>query len=313
VPSKTLRAGLMNLQSEMNEPVHRAGYIAIIGRPNVGKSTLLNRLVGQKVSITSRKPQTTRQRIVGILTRGDAQFVFVDTPGFQTQNRSALARAMNRSVTQSLQGVDVVLWVIEALKFSELDARLHKLVPRGVPVVLVINKTDRLDDKNALLPFIKELDGQFEFQAIVPVAAQKSEHLDELLKAITPLLPEGPPPFGEDEITTASERFLASELIREKLFRLLGDELPYAVAVEMERFETRNGLRRIYASIIVDKDSQKAIVIGKSGEKLKAIATQARKDMERLFGTRVFLEVWVKVRSGWADSPAILKRMGHEI
>jgi GTPase len=303
----------MNLPSGMNEPVHRAGYIAIIGRPNVGKSTLLNHLVGQKVSITSRKPQTTRQRIVGILTRSDAQFVFVDTPGFQTQNRSALARAMNRSVTQSLHGVDVVLWVVEALKFGEPDARLHKLVPSGVPVVLVISKVDRLDDKNALLPFIKELDGQFEFHAIVPVAAQKDEQLDELLKAITPLLPEGPSLFGEDEITTASERFLASELIREKLFRLLGDELPYAVAVEMERFEARDGLRRIYASIIVDKDSQKAIVIGKGGEKLKAIATQARKDMERMFGARVFLEVWVKVRSGWADSAAVLKRMGHEI
>jgi len=296
----------------MNKSVHHAGYIAIVGRPNVGKSTLLNRLVGQKISITSRKPQTTRQRITGILTRKDAQLVFVDTPGFQTQHRSALTRVMNRSVTQSLQEVDVVIWVIEALKFNELDAALQKLLPVTVPVVLVINKVDRLDDKNLLLPFVKELSERRELNAIVPLSAQKGERLDELLKAVVPLLPEGPSLFGEDEITTSSERFLATELIREKLFRLLGEELPYATAVEIERFETHGELRRIYASIIVDKASQKAIVIGKGGEKLKVIATQARKDMEQLFGGKVYLEVWVKIKSGWADSAATLKRMGFD-
>jgi len=296
----------------MNKSVHHAGYIAIVGRPNVGKSTLLNRLVGQKISITSRKPQTTRQRITGILTRKDAQLVFVDTPGFQTQHRSALTRVMNRSVTQSLQEVDVVIWVIEALKFNELDAALQKLLPVTVPVVLVINKVDRLDDKNLLLPFVKELSERRELNAIVPLSAQKGERLDELLKAVVPLLPEGPSLFGEDEITTSSERFLATETIREKLFRLLGEELPYATAVEIERFETHGELRRIYASIIVDKASQKAIVIGKGGEKLKLIATQARKDMEQLFGGKVYLEVWVKIKSGWADSEATLKRMGIE-
>ena len=296
----------------MNKSVHHAGYIAIVGRPNVGKSTLLNRLVGQKISITSRKPQTTRQRITGILTRKDAQLVFVDTPGFQTQQRSALTRVMNRSVTQSLQEVDVVIWVIEALKFNELDAALQKLLPVTVPVVLVINKVDRLDDKNLLLPFVKELSERRELNAIVPLSAQKGERLDELLKAVVPLLPEGPSLFGEDEITTSSERFLATELIREKLFRLLGEELPYATAVEIERFETHGELRRIYASIIVDKASQKAIVIGKGGEKLKVIATQARKDMEQLFGGKVYLEVWVKIKSGWADSAATLKRMGFD-
>jgi len=296
----------------MSTSVHRAGYIAIVGRPNVGKSTLLNRLVGQKISITSRKPQTTRQRITGILTREDAQLVFVDTPGFQTKHRSALTRIMNRSVTQSLQEVDVVLWVIEALKFDELDAALQRLLPGNVPVVLAINKVDRLEDKNALLPFIRELSERFQLNAIVPVAAEKGERLDELVKAVVPLLPEQPPVFGEDEITTSSERFLATELIREKLFRLLGEELPYAAAVEIERFEMDGQLRRIHAAIIVDKASQKAIVIGKGGEKLKVVATQARKDMEQLFGGKVFLEVWVKVKSGWADDSAVLRRTGIE-
>lgn len=293
-------------------PAYRSGAIAIVGRPNVGKSTLLNQLVGQKISITSRKPQTTRQRITGILTREDAQLVFVDTPGFQTQHRGAMTRIMNRSVTQSLQEVDVVLWVVEAMKCNELDAALYKLLPRTVPLVLAINKIDLLADRAELLPFIKELDERFHPDAIVPLAAGKNLQLDELLAVIIPSLPAGPPQFGADEITTASERFLAAELIREKLFRLLGDELPYATAVEIERFEALDGLRRIYASILVDKDGQKAIVIGKGGEKLKAVGTQARKDMEQLFGGKVFLELWVKVRSGWADSPATLKRMGFD-
>lgn len=293
-------------------PAYRSGAIAIVGRPNVGKSTLLNQLVGQKISITSRKPQTTRQRITGILTREDAQLVFVDTPGFQTQHRGTMTRIMNRSVTQSLQEVDVVLWVVEAMKCNELDAALYKLLPRTVPLVLAINKIDLLADRAELLPFIKELDERFHPDAIVPLAAGKNLQLDELLAVIIPSLPAGPPQFGADEITTASERFLAAELIREKLFRLLGDELPYATAVEIERFEALAGLRRIYASILVDKDGQKAIVIGKGGEKLKAVGTQARKDMEQLFGGKVFLELWVKVRSGWADSAATLKRMGFD-
>jgi GTP-binding protein Era len=296
----------------MSAPVHRAGYVAIVGRPNVGKSTLLNQLVGQKISITSRKPQTTRQRITGILTRDDAQLVFVDTPGFQTQQRSALTRIMNRSVTQSLQQVDVVLWVIEALKFNELDAALQRQLPEAVPVVLAVNKVDRLSDKNAMLPFIADLSQRFSLKAIVPVAAQKGERLDELLKAVVPLLPEAPPLYAADEITTSSERFMATELIREKLFRLLGEELPYATAVEIERFETLGNLRRIYASIIVDKASQKSIVIGKGGEKLKLVASQARLDMEKLFGSKVYLEVWVKIKSGWADSEATLRRIGIE-
>jgi GTP-binding protein Era len=293
--------------------LHRAGTIAIVGRPNVGKSTLLNQLVGQKISITSRKPQTTRQRITGILTRDDAQLVFVDTPGFQTKHQGAMTRIMNRGVTQSLQDINMVLWVVEAVKCNELDVALYKKIPREAPLLLAINKIDLLSDRSALLPFIKDLDERFHPEAIVPLAAQKNLQLGELLKAIILRLPEGPPLFNADEITTASERFLASELIREKLFRLLGDELPYATAVEIERFETLNSLRRIFASVIVDKASQKSIVIGKGGEKLKAVGSQARKDMEQLFGGKVYLELWVKVKSGWADSAATLKRMGFDV
>jgi len=294
----------------MTEPAYRAGYVAIAGRPNVGKSTLFNRLVGQKLSITSRKPQTTRQRITGIVTRSDAQFVFVDTPGFQTQYQTRLTRVMNRSAVQSAQEADLVMWVIEAPRLHELDTKLLKLLPRAVPMLAIINKIDRLADKSVLLPFIRELDAGARPAAIVPVSALRGEGLEELLAATAPLLPVRPRLFDESEITTLGERFLAMDIIREKLFRLLGAELPYAAAVDIERFEMHTELRRIYASIMVDKESQKAIVIGKGGEKLKAVATLARVDMERLFDGKVFLELWVKVRKGWADSEAILKRMG---
>ena len=294
----------------MSEAAHRAGLVAIVGRPNVGKSTLLNQLVGHKISITSRKPQTTRHRITAILTRPDAQLVFVDTPGFQKQHRSTLTRLMNRTVTQALEEVDLVLWVVEAATFDARDNELLQRLPTRVPVVLVINKIDRLKAKSALLPFMQQMSERHSFAAIVPVSAERNQQLDELLRAVVPQLPEGPRLYDEDEITTLSERFLAAELVREKLFRLLGDELPYAVAVEIEQFETVGSLRRIYVGILVDKPGQKAIIIGKDGEKLKAVASQARKEMEGLFGGKVFLEVWVRVRSGWADDQAALKRMG---
>jgi GTP-binding protein Era len=289
---------------------HRAGTIAIIGRPNVGKSTLLNLLVGHKISITSRKPQTTRHRITGILTRSDAQLVFIDTPGFQTQHRGVLNRLMNRAVTQALEGVDVIVWVIEAMKFDARDGALLKLLPERAPVVLVINKVDRIQRKSDLLPFIAEMKDRRSFAAIVPLSAERDRDVEPLVREMVSLLPEGARMYEEDEVTTLPERFLAAELVREKLFRLLGDELPYAAAVEVERFETTGDLRRIHIGILVDKANQKAIVIGKGGEKLKTISTQARKDMERLFGGKVFLEVWVRVRSGWADNEAMLKRMG---
>ena len=290
----------------------RTGFIAIVGRPNVGKSTLLNHLIGQKVSITSRKAQTTRHRITGVRTDEDAQYVFVDTPGFQLQHQSALNRVMNRAVTQSLSDVDVVLFVIEALRFDSRDEQVVALLPRDRPVVLVINKIDKVGDKAALLPFIEKVSVAFPFAAIIPVSAQREAQLPDLLKEIQRHLPEGEPMFGEDEITDRSERFLAAEIVREKVFRLSGDEIPYSVSVEIEKFETVGKLRRIFAAIIVDKEGQKPILIGKKGEKLKEIGTQARQDMEKLFDGKVYLEVWVKVRGGWADDERALKSLGYE-
>jgi len=290
----------------------RTGYVAIVGRPNVGKSTLLNHIVGQKISITSSRAQTTRHRITGILTTSGSQLVFVDTPGFQNQHVNALNRAMNRSVKRSLEAVDVVLFVIEAGHFDERDAIVLELLPHDKPVFLVINKIDRLADKAQLLPFMEKVASKFSFAAIIPVSAEKNLQLDQLVKAVEPALPEGEPLFGEDEITERSERFLASELVREKLFRLLGDEIPYSTAVEIEQFKMEGEMRRIHALILVDKPNQKAIVIGKGGEKLKAIATQARRDMEKLFDGKVFLEIWVKVKSGWSDDERVIKSLGYE-
>ena len=290
---------------------HRAGTVAIVGRPNVGKSTLLNRLVGCKVSITSSRPQTTRQKITGIVTRPGAQIVFVDTPGYQTEHDNALNRAMNRSVTASLQETDAVVWVVEALKYNERDERVSKLLAPQTPVILAINKSDTIREKPRLLPFISKLSASRRFEAIVPVSATKGSQVEELLDAIVRLLPDGPALHEADELTTINERILAAELLREKLFEQLGDELPYAATVEIERFRLDGGLRRIEASILVDKESHKPIVIGKQGAKLKSIATRARRDMEQLFGGKVFLEVWVKVRRGWAESEATLRRMGY--
>lgn len=291
---------------------HRAGYVAIVGRPNVGKSTLLNALVGQKVSITSKKAQTTRHRITGIRTDPDTQFVFVDTPGFQTSKVNALNRMLNRTVTHGLQDVDAVLFVIEALRFDDRDRQVLRLMPRDRPVLLVINKVDQVADKGGLLPFIEKVSAGHEFAEVVPVSAETGANLDELLKALGQHLPEGPPVFSPDEITDRSERFLASELIREKAFRLLGEEVPYSVSVVIDHFTEEDGLRRVHATIFVEKPGHKAIVIGKKGEKLKAIATQARKDMERLFGGKVFLEVWVKVKRGWTDDESVLKSLGYD-
>lgn len=294
----------------------RTGTLAVVGRPNVGKSTLMNGLVGAKVSITSRKAQTTRHQVRGILTRevaGDqCQFVFVDTPGFQTQHRSALNRLMNRSVTQTLADVDIVFFLVEAGRWGSGERDIVKLLPAGRPVLLVINKVDRLADKGTLLPFIAKVSQEFGFAEIVPVSAEKSLGFDELLKAAAPHLPEGPPIFDPDDITDRSERFLAAELLREKLFRNLGEELPYGIAVEIEKFEQEGELRRIHAAVIVDKAAHKAIVIGQGGERLKRISSDARKDMERLFGGKVWLETWVKVKSGWADDERALKTLGYE-
>jgi GTP-binding protein Era len=288
----------------------RCGTIALIGRPNVGKSTLLNTLLGQKLSITSRKPQTTRHALRGILTTRTAQFIFVDTPGFQSRHRSALNRAMNRSVLGALESIDVSALVVEATRFGAEDRALLKLAPPGTPLVLVVNKID-LTDRERLLPFLKRVEGEAEFSEIVPVSARRRKGLDELLRALERHLPEQPAIHSEDELTDRNERFLAAELLREKLFRHLGDELPYGAGVEIEKFEEEGALRRIHAAIVVDKESHKAIVIGNRGEKLKAIATAARLDMEKLFGGKVFLQAWVRVRGGWTEDEAAVKRLGY--
>ena len=293
-------------------PMHRAGTIAIVGRPNVGKSSLLNCLVGQKVSITSRRAQTTRHRVLGIVTRPAVQLVFVDTPGLQARHGSELNRRMNRAATQAMSDVDVVLLVVEALRFGSQDRHVLALLPAGTPTVVAVNKSDLVKDRDALLPFLSTLSAAHPFAALVPVSARNGRQTEELLQALAALLPEGPPLYGADEITDRSERVLAAELLREKLFRLLGEELPYGAAVQIERFELEGGLRRIAATVLVDRPSHRPIVIGKRGEKLKAIATQARVDMEKLFGGKVFLEVWVKVEEGWMDDRALLERLGYD-
>lgn len=289
----------------------RCGTIAIVGRPNVGKSTLLNHILGLKLSITSRKAQTTRHRLLGIHTTDDTQFLFVDTPGFQQKHINALNKTLNRTVIQVLSEVDVVLFVIEAKPLGEGDRLVMELLPKGKPVILVINKVDLLRDKAELLPLMKALMEEFPFADIVPVSARRELQLDEMLATVRTYLPQQPAIYGEDELTDKSERFLAAEMLREKVFRFLGKEIPYAVTVEIEKFELEGRLRRIHAAIIVDKPSQKPMLIGKGGEKLKQISTEARQDMENLFGGKVWLEVWVKVKGGWADDERALKSLGY--
>jgi GTPase len=290
----------------------RCGTIAIIGRPNVGKSTLINHLVGQKLSITSRKPQTTRHRIKGILTQDNTQYVFVDTPGVQIKHGNALHRAMNRSVLTTLADTDVVVMVIEALKFTAEDQLVLDRLPVGIAPILAINKIDRVHPRERLLPFLADMGARNRFSAIVPISAQKETQLAPLLGEIRLQLPEAEWMYEEDDVTDANERFFAAEFIREQLFRLLGDELPYAVTVSIESFAIEGTMRRIQAVILVDQDNQKPIVIGKDGEKLKEIGQRARMDLEKLFGSKVFLELWVKVKGGWADDERVLKSLGHE-
>ena len=276
----------------------RSGYIAIVGRPNVGKSTLLNRLVGEKISIVSRKAQTTRHRITGILTEGGNQFVFVDTPGFQTQYGNALNRAMNRGVTQTLNDVDVVLFVVEAGRYDAKDKAVVRLLPKDMPVILVVNKTDQIKNKESLFPFLAEVAADYDYAAVVPISATKGKQTDEVLTEAAKHLPNEGLMFAEDDLTDRSERFLAAEYIREKVFRLLGDELPYSTAVEIEKFEIEGSMRRIYAAIVVDRDNHKAIVIGKGGESLKRIASEARVDLETMFAVLLVLAFVQDIWSG---------------
>lgn len=300
------------MQENNTQPeTFRCGTVAIVGRPNVGKSTLLNHILGMKLSITSRKAQTTRHRLLGIHTTEDTQFLFVDTPGFQQKHVNALNKTLNKTVTQVLTEVDVVLFVIEPMDLGDADRKVLALLPKDKPVLLVVNKLDLMGDKGNLLPLIQDFDLEFPFVEIVPVSAKKSLNIDELLKSVRHYLPEQPAIYGEDELTDRNERFLAAELLREKAFRFLGDEVPYAIAVEIEQFTMEGKLRRIHAAFIVDKESQKPMLIGKGGEKLKQISTEARQDMEKLFGGKVWLETWVKVKGGWADDERALKSLGY--
>jgi GTP-binding protein Era len=289
----------------------RCGLIAIVGRPNVGKSTLVNRLVGARVTITSRKAQTTRHRVSGIVTTGDTQFVFVDTPGFQTKHRSRLNDRMNRTVTQSIADVDAALLVVEAGRTTDADRAVSRLLPPGTPALVAQNKLDRLQDRGALLPQMAELAALGRFAAIVPVSAEKGEGVDVLLAEARKLLPVGQPLFDVDAITDRDERFIAAEFVREKIFRLLGEEVPYATAVAIEHFVHDGEIRRIHATVYVDRDNQRGILLGAGGAQMKAIASAARADMERIFGGPVFLAVQVRVKRGWADDEALLTRFGY--
>ena len=293
-------------------PDFRCGYIAIIGRPNVGKSTLMNALIGAKVSITSRKAQTTRHRITGIQTTDDTQFIYVDTPGFQTRHSNALNKTLNRTVTNTLTAVDLVLFLVEAGTFTAADQRVIDLLPANVPVILVLNKSDRVKDKAVLLPFAQQVAAKHDFAAVVPVSAKLGFQLQNLQDEIRKRLPSNPPVFGADDITDRSEKFLAAEIVREKVFRFVGDELPYTSTVLIEKFEQEGNLRRVFAAVLVERDGHKAMLIGQKGARLKDISTQARLDMERLFGGPVYLEIWVKVKSGWADNEAGLRAYGYE-
>jgi GTP-binding protein Era len=300
------------MNSSPPTPDFRCGTIAIVGRPNVGKSTLLNHLVGQKVTITSKKAQTTRHRIMGIFTDESAQYLFVDTPGFQKTHENALNRILNRTVTEAVSDADVIVFAIEAGKLLAADETVLNALDKSKPTILVVNKIDRIEDKEKLLTFLTEVTSRFTFTAVVPTSIKNKATLEQLKHAIRAELPVAATMFDQDEITDRSERFMASEFIREKVFRQLGDELPYSVSVQVEKFEQEGNLRRIFAVIVVDKSSQKAILIGAGGERLKRIGTEASKDMEITFGGKVYLELFVRVKKGWADDQSILRQYGYE-
>lgn len=290
----------------------RSGYVAIVGRPNVGKSTLMNHILGQKISITSDKPQTTRHRILGIKTEPGYQAIYVDTPGLHLNARKAMNRYMNRAATTSLEDVDLILFVVDVARWTEEDENvLQRLKGQKVPVVLVVNKVDRLKDKEQLLPLLKSLSEKMDFSAVLPLSALKGVNVPDLERVVLRTLPESEAIYPEEYITDRSERFLAAEIVREKLMRNMGKELPYATTVEIEQFKDDNGLLRINGLIWVERASQKKIVIGHGGEQLKEVGRQARIDMERLFDSKVFLQLWVKVKEGWSDNERILGSLGY--
>jgi GTP-binding protein Era len=290
---------------------HRCGTVALVGRPNTGKSSLLNKLVGEKLSIVSPKPQTTRHLITGIVTRPGCQYVFVDAPGNPSKLQNVLQKALNRRVAEAASQTDVVLFVVEALRFGPEDKAALGRIPDGQKVIAVVNKIDTVKRSADLIPFLDRLGKTRDFAAVVPVSAQTGRNLPELLKVVADALPEGPAAYPEDQLTDRDERFFAAEMLREKLFQALGEELPYRCEVIIDSFKEEGRLRRIEASILVERDSQKAIVLGAKGERLKAMATAARKDLERLFDGKVYLGVWVKVRRAWTDDARVLRQLGY--
>lgn len=295
----------------------RCGLIAIVGKPNVGKSTLMNALVGQKISITSRKAQTTRHRITGIRTLEDTQFVFVDTPGFQTKHSTALNKSLNKAVMGAIGDVDLILFVVEAGSFTLADAKVLSLFKPGIPALLIANKLDQVHRRAEIAPWLRDMQERHPFAEFVPMTAKRRDDIQRLLKICAPYLPQQPWFYGSDELTDRSEKFLAAETVREKLFRFTGDELPYTSTVVIDKFDEEPSAQhgrfmRVAATIVVERDSHKAMVIGAGGERLKRISTEARQELEKLLGAKVFLEVWVKVRSGWADDEARVKSFGYE-
>jgi GTPase len=288
----------------------RCGTIAIVGQPNVGKSTLLNYFLGTKLSITSRKAQTTRYQLLGIHTTPETQYLFIDTPGYQLKHLNILNKNLNKTVKQALQDVDVILFLIEPRKMTEVDEKILQMIPKETPIILVINKVDCLKDKTKILELIQIFKENDRFKEIIPTSVKKKNNLKQLLDCARDFLPEQEFIYEEDQITDKNERFLAAEIIREKIFRLTGQELPYSVAVEIEKFEHEGNVRRIFAAIIVERDSHKPMIIGNKGTRLKEISTKARVDMEKLFGGKVWLETWVKVQKGWSDDLRALKSLG---
>ena len=299
-------------QPEVKAALRPVGMIAIVGRPNVGKSTLVNALVGERVSITSRKPQTTRDRVLGVRTDSDAQYIFVDTPGFQRRHRTALNLRMNDAVTGALKDVDAIVLVIESGGWTEADEQVLQLLPADAGnVILAINKSDLLTERERLLPLMADSMKRYTFRAIVPVSAEKSRQLDDLLKELRPLLPEGMLLFDVDQYTDRSARFLAAESVREKAYRLLGDELPYGIAVTIDRWDESRATTQIAATLFVEREAHRPIVIGREGAKLREISRLARADIEQTLGKPVFLEVWVRVKRGWSDDARAMKSLGY--
>lgn len=297
----------------MIDTTKRCGYVAIVGRPNVGKSTLLNHLLGQKISITSRKPQTTRHQVLGIKTEGETQIIFVDTPGLHKDAEKAINRYMNRAASSAMKDVDVIVMVVDRTAWTDEDEAVLSAVSHlSIPVILAVNKVDLLSDKKTLLPHLDQLNSKSDFAAIVPLSALRNQQTDALEQLICERLPTSPHFFDEDQITDRSQRFLAAEIVREKIMRQLGDELPYATTVEIEEFSQEGAILHISALILVERQGQKKILIGKGGDRLRSIGTEARKDMERLFDGKVMLKLWIKVKSGWSDDERALRSLGYD-